>query len=115
MYVDGKHDYWTCSDDLRWARHLVDGGTLLVHDSFSSVGVTLALLVHLLASRTLAYGGRDGSLARFVKRRPPLGDRARMAAQLPWWLRNVLVKVLLRLRLRPVARLLGHESEYDPY
>jgi hypothetical protein len=34
---------------------------------------------------------------------------------MPWWLRNVFVKVLLRLRLRPVARLFGHDSPYDPY
>ena len=38
-----------------------------------------------------------------------------MLAQLPWFLRNVVLKVLLRLRLRPAARLLGHHSPYDPY
>lgn len=115
LYVDGKHDYWTCSDDLRWSRSLVDGGTVLVHDAFSSIGVTLALLVQVLPSRTLAYEGRDGSLARFRKRRPTAGDRWRIVRELPWWLRNVAVKVLLRLRLRPLARALGHDGAYDPY
>ena len=28
---------------------------------------------------------------------------------------DVVVKVLLRLRLRPLARLLKHDSPYDPY
>ncbi len=115
LYVDGKHDYWTCSDDLRWSRHLRDGSTLLVHDAFSSIGVTLSLLVHVLPSCRLAYAGRDGSLARFEKRPPSVRDRWRTVRELPWWMRNVVVKVLLRLRLRPLARVLGHDGDYDPY
>jgi hypothetical protein len=38
-----------------------------------------------------------------------------MLAELPWWLRNLVVKVLLRLRLRPLARVLGHADTADPY
>jgi predicted O-methyltransferase YrrM len=115
LYIDGKHDYWTVSDDLRWAEHLPDDGVVLVHDSFSSLGVTLGLLVHVLPSRTLAYERREGSMALLRRRRPGLRDRARVLAELPWWIRNVFIKVLLRLRLRPVARLFGHDSPYDPY
>ena len=66
-------------------------------------------------SRTLRYVGREGSLALFRKGRPTRADRLRVVAELPWWLRNVFIKVLLRLRLRPVARLFGHDSPYDPY
>ena len=115
LYIDGKHDYWTLSDDLRWAVHLPEGAAVLVHDAFSSIGVTLGLLRHLLASRSLAYEGRAGSLALFRVRRPTARDRLRMLGQLPWWVRNVGIKVLLRLRLRSVARLVGHDSPYDPY
>jgi hypothetical protein len=115
LYVDGKHDYWTCSDDLRWAEHLRGAGTVLVHDAFSSIGVTLALLVHVLPSGHLTYVGRDGSLARLRAAPPRFRDRWRIVAELPWWLRNVLVKVVLRLRLRAVARLLGHRDAYDPF
>jgi predicted O-methyltransferase YrrM len=115
LYIDGKHDYWTLSDDLRWAVHLPPGGAVLIHDSFSSIGVTLGILRHLLFSRTLAYEGRAGSMALFRVRAVSPADRWRILAELPWWLRNVFLKVLLRLRLRPVARLLGHDSPYDPY
>lgn len=115
LHVDGKHDYWTVTDDLRWVEHVVAGGAVLVHDAFSSVGVTLALLRHVLPGRALAYRGRTGSMAHFVVRAPSAADRARMLAELPWWVRNVGVKVLLRLRLRPVARLLGHTGADDPY
>ncbi len=115
VYVDGKHDYWTVSDDLRWAEHLPSGGAMLVHDAFSSIGVTLGLLRHVLGSRRLTYERRVGSLALFRVRPPGLRDRARILAELPWWLRNVGVKVLLRLRLRRLARLAGHDSPFDPY
>jgi hypothetical protein len=115
LYIDGKHDYWTCSDDLAWRSRLDEGAAVLVHDAFSSIGVTTAILAKVLFSRDLAYEGREGSLATFRRRAPRLSDRGRIIRELPWWLRNVAVKVLLRLRLRPVARVLGHTGNYDPY
>ena len=59
LYIDGKHDYWTVSDDLRWREHLVDGGAVVIHDCFSSIGVTLAVLRHVLLARELAPGGAE--------------------------------------------------------
>jgi methyltransferase family protein len=115
LYIDGKHDYWTLSDDLRWAVHLPSGAAVMVHDAYSSIGVTLGLLRHVLFSRQLTYERRAGSLALFRVRPPTTRDRLRILAELPWWIRNVGIKVLLRLRLRRVARLVGHDSPYDPY
>lgn len=115
LYIDGKHDYWTLSDDLRWAVHLSPGAAVVIHDCFSSIGVTLGILRHVLFGSGLAYERRSDSQALFRVRRPTATDRVRIVRELPWWVRNVVVKVLLRLRLRPVARLLGHDSPYDPY
>lgn len=115
LWVDGKHDYWTCSDDLRWSEHLPPHGRCLVHDAFSSIGVTTSLLVHVLPSRRLRLTGRVGSLALLEVASPTSADRRRLVAQLPWWLRNVGLKVLLRLRLGAVARRLGHVGPFDPY
>lgn len=115
LHVDGKHDYWTVRDDLRWAHFLRDGGVLFVHDAYGSVGVTLGLLAAVLPARRLRYVGRTGSLARLEVATPSLLDRLRLLGPLPWFARNVVVKVLLRLRLRPMARLLGHEGREDPY
>lgn len=115
LYIDGKHDYWTVTSDLRWRRHLPEGGAVVIHDCFSSIGVTLAILRHVLLADDIAYERRSDSQALFRRRRPTTRDRLRIVAELPWWLRNVVLKVLLRLRLRPVAALLGHDSPYDPY
>jgi predicted O-methyltransferase YrrM len=115
VYVDGKHDVRSTISDLAWSRHLPPGGRVLVHDAFSSVGVTLALLWRVLPSSDLRYLGRAGSLAVLERARPGWSDRARVVRQLPWWARNVGIKVLLRLHLRRVARLTGHQDEFDPY
>lgn len=115
LYIDGKHDYWTLSDDLLWRVHLPQGGAVVIHDCFSSIGVTLGILRHVLFSGNLAYERRSDSQALFRVRRPTRADRMRILGEMPWWIRNVFLKVLLRLRLRPVARLFGHDSPYDPY
>jgi hypothetical protein len=110
IYIDGKHDYWTVRDDLRWVEHLPAGAPVLVHDSFSSIGVTLGLYVHVLPGRRLRYLGRAGSLARFEVGPVTWRDRLRMIAEVPWFLRNVVIKIGLR-----AARLVGYRSTPDPY
>jgi methyltransferase family protein len=115
LYIDGKHDYWTFTDDLKWSAHLPPGAEVLVHDSYSSIGVTSGILAKVLFGPRYTYVDRVGSLARFRLTVPAAADRGRVLAELPWFLRNIFFKVLLRLRLRPVARALGHDSPYDPY
>jgi len=115
LYVDGKHDVVSCLRDLRWTAWLPDGARFLVHDAFSSVGVTLAMLVLAATGRNSRFLGRTGSLALFEVSSPTPADRVRILAQLPWFARNLVVKVLLRLRLARVARVLGHDGAADPY
>jgi predicted O-methyltransferase YrrM len=115
VFVDGKHDVMSTLRDLQWGDRLPPGGRLLVHDAFSSVGVTIAVLLQLLASRRLRYTGRVGSLAAFERARPSMTDRRALLGELSWFARNVGLKVLLRLRLRPLARLAGHHDSADPY
>jgi hypothetical protein len=110
LFIDGKHDYWTVRDDLKWAAYLPAEAPVLIHDSFSSIGVTLGLLMHALPSSKIRYVGRDGSLAHFVVGPPSAGDRWRMLCQLPWFIRNVAVKLALR-----AARLVGYHRTPDPY
>ena len=49
LYIDGAHRFAPARADIRdWGRRVADGGTLLIHDSFSSIGVTLAILRELV-------------------------------------------------------------------
>ena len=116
VFVDGRHDPFSTRDDLRWADLLPPGGRVLVHDSFSSVGVTLALLGVVLPSRTLALPrpGRQPGDVRAGATRPRATDGA-CCASCRGSCRNVGLKILLRLRLRPLARLVGHHDVADPY
>lgn len=115
LYIDGKHDYWTVSDDLRWIDHCRPHAPILIHDAFSSVGVTSGLIHHVLYRGSARYVGRVGSLALFHPEPPTADDRRRFLAELPWWVRNVAVKIALRARARPLARALGHDDVVDPY
>ena len=44
-----------------------------------------------------------------------IANALRQGAQLPWFVRNVVVKAALLARLRPLARLLGHRGSDWPY
>lgn len=121
LYVDGAHRFVPARADLRrWGARVPLGGRLLVHDSFSSVGVTLALAAEVIGRAGWRYRGRSGSLAEY-ERVAALGACARLAElgrglrELPWFARNLLIKLLLVARLPAVTRLLGHHSGDWPY
>jgi predicted O-methyltransferase YrrM len=120
LHVDGAHRYTPASDDIAtWGAKVVDGGSVLIHDSFSSVGVTLALATKLAFSGRWRYAGRSRSLAEYV--REPVSGTARLAnvgrqlAQLPWFARNLAIKALIVAKLPKATRLLGHSGETWPY
>jgi SAM-dependent methyltransferase len=120
LFVDGAHRFGPARDDLaRWGERVRPGGHMLVHDAFSSVGVTLAIGRQLLAGTRFRYLGRSGSLAEYRREDLAWPDRVRNAlrqlAELPWFARNLAVKVALIVRLRPLARLLGHRDGPWPY
>jgi SAM-dependent methyltransferase len=117
LYVDGAHRYGPARNDIRdWGARVAPGGTLLIHDGFSSIGVTLATLRLLVPSRSFRYAGRTGSLVEYRRETARLVPNAlRQVAELPWFLRNILVKAALVAHLRPLARLLGHRSGDWPY
>jgi SAM-dependent methyltransferase len=102
LYVDGAHRFGPARGDLvRWGTRVRDGGTMLVHDSFSSIGVTLALLSAITPARRWRYAGRSGSLAEYVAdgRGGPASALAQVS-QLPWFAYNVALKALTVLRIR---------------
>jgi hypothetical protein len=99
LYVDGAHRFRPARTDLvRWGARVPDGGRMLVHDAFSSVGVTLALLTSVVPARSWRYLGRDGSLATYVRERS-VGS-GRELAQLGWFAGNLARKGLIAAGLR---------------
>lgn len=103
LYIDGAHGFGPARGDIvAWGGRVAPGGTMLVHDAYSSVGVTLALLTTTVPGRRFRYLGRSGSLVEF--RREPVQSRLRNAARQlagwPWFARNLVLKALIASGLR---------------
>lgn len=102
LYIDGAHRYRPALADIRaWGAKVADGGTLLIHDSFSSVGVTAAIMRELVPSRRFRYVGRSRSLAVYRAASEPARwtSTARQLAQLPWFAKNVGLKALIAAKV----------------
>jgi len=101
LYIDGAHRYAPARADIvAWGNRVSPGGTLLIHDSFSSIGVTLAILRELAFGSKFRYVGRSRSLT--IYRAEPVGrlaNAARQFAQLPWFAKNVALKVAISAKL----------------
>jgi predicted O-methyltransferase YrrM len=118
LYVDGAHRFGPAREDIaRWGGRVAPGGTMLVHDAFSSIGVTGALLAECAFSPRWRYRGRAGSLADYERTAAPLRgaararDGLRQLGELPWFARNVAIKALVLARLRPLAHRLGLQPD----
>ncbi|MBK5332213.1 MAG: class I SAM-dependent methyltransferase [Ilumatobacteraceae bacterium] len=121
LFIDGAHRYAPAQSDIRtWGARVEPGGTMLIHDSFSSVGVTLAIARELLFGCRFRYVGRSRSLAEYradlgKDRRSRATNSVRQIAQLPWFTKNLALKVLLKLRLGGlIKRVTGRVPEW-PY
>ncbi|MBX3286979.1 MAG: class I SAM-dependent methyltransferase [Acidimicrobiales bacterium] len=120
LYIDGAHRFGPALDDIRrWSAKVRPGGDLLIHDSFSSIGVTAALVVSLFFGAEWRYLGRSESMTHY--RREPLTapervrNGLRQVAQLPWFVRNVVIKALILAKLGPLTRAFGHDPATWPH
>ena len=121
LYVDGAHRYAPARADISsWGARVERDGTMLIHDSFSSVGVTLAIVRELMFGRRFRYVGRSRSLTEY---RADLADgfaaraanTARQVAQVPWFAKNLALKVLLKARLGGAIRKVTGRLPEWPY
>lgn len=121
LFIDGAHRYRPARADIRdWGARVVDGGSLLVHDAFSSVGVTMAIARELMFGTRFRYVGRSRSLARYradLAAGPAARSRNAVAQvrQLSWFARNIALKLLLRAGLGRVMARLGRRAPEWPY
>jgi predicted O-methyltransferase YrrM len=122
LYIDGAHRFGPARADIRsWGRRVPEGGTMLIHDCYSSVGVTLAVLVELFLHPRFRYVGRSGTLTEYRRRGDRFGPRGRtknalrQARELPYFAYNVLLKVMIKVGLGRFTKYLGHPSSDWPY
>jgi len=121
LYIDGAHRYGPARTDIRdWGARVAPGGTMLIHDSFSSLGVTGAIMRELVVGGRFRYIGRARSLTEYrADLDGALGSRlsnaARQLLQLPWFVKNMLIKVLISVKLGGLLKkLTGRDPEW-PY
>jgi predicted O-methyltransferase YrrM len=121
LYIDGAHRYAPARTDIRdWGARVAPGGTMLIHDSFSSIGVTIAIARELFWSDRFRYVGRSRSLTEYCAdlgpgRRARTTNAARQALQLPWFAKNLVLKVLLTARLGSVLKRITGQTPEWPY
>lgn len=121
LYIDGAHRYAPARADIvDWGARVAPGGTMLIHDSFSSVGVTLAILRELVGGSRFRYVGRSRSLTEYRAdldgtARSRAVNALRQLAQLPWFAKNLLVKVLISVRLGGLLKAITRREPEWPY
>lgn len=121
LYIDGAHRYAPALADIRsWGGRVTRGGAMLIHDSFSSIGVTGAILRQLLAGDKFRYVGRSRSMTIYRADLPSgatarFNNAARQLLQLPWFAWNVMLKVLLTLGVGKIYVRLGRDEPEWPY
>ncbi|MDO8389222.1 MAG: class I SAM-dependent methyltransferase [Actinomycetota bacterium] len=121
LYIDGAHRYRPARTDIRdWGARVQSGGTMLIHDSFSSLGVTGAILRELAFGTRFRYVGRARSMTEYrADLDGSLGSRAantgKQLLQLPWFVKNLLVKVMISAKLGGLMKkVTGRDPEW-PY
>jgi predicted O-methyltransferase YrrM len=120
LYVDGDHRYGHARDDLLlWGSRVRPGGSLFVHDCYSSPYVTAAVMRVFGLHPGFRYVGRERTLVEYVAE-PVRGLRrlenlARQLAPLGWFGRNMAITLAIKAGRPGVARALGHGEPGYPY
>ncbi len=121
LYIDGAHRYAPARQDIvEWGARVRAGGTLLIHDSFSSIGVTGAIGRELMFGKRFRYVGRARSLTIYRADLDGSGrsrgtNAVRQIAQLPWFAKNLGLKVLLSVKFGKLLERLGRRPPEWPY
>ena len=100
-WVDGAHDFEsTLADFDGWLPHIAEGGEFYVHDAFSAIGTTKAVLRRFLWSSTVRYTGCERTLVKFTVGRTTFSQRVVSAAgllrRLPFFTRMLAIKLARR-------------------
>jgi predicted O-methyltransferase YrrM len=117
LWVDGAHDLEsTLADFDGWMPYLAPGAELYVHDAFSAIGTTQAILKRFLWSKNVRYTGCERTLVKFQIRPTTAGERVISAlgicSRLPFFARMLAIKLSRRRGLKSLERaLMKRENE----
>jgi hypothetical protein len=116
LWIDGAHDAASVRADIDgWMDHVATGGLIYIHDAYSAIGTTQALLQRFLVSRQIRYLGADRSLMMFRKQDLSPAARAmstfRLLLRLPYFGRNVCVKLARRHKWEWLPPLIGFHAD----
>jgi predicted O-methyltransferase YrrM len=120
LFVDGAHDYPSVVADIEgWEHFVTPGGTVAIHDAFSSLGVTRAILARHLVSRRFRFVGNRHTLALYrredLSTLGAISSAASQLVRLSYFARNLLVKVAIKRGWPRLVRLLRHSGDVYPY
>jgi predicted O-methyltransferase YrrM len=115
LWVDGAHDLAsTLADFDGWIGHMAPGGRLYVHDAFSAVGTTRAIMRRFWFSPRVQFIGCERTLAMFALRELSLTERvrsgARLSMRLGFFARMVAIKLARRRGWRRLERAFMRED-----
>jgi hypothetical protein len=101
LWVDGAHDLAsTLTDFDGWLPHMAVGAHLYVHDAFSAIGTTQAILRRFWFSSTVEYLGCERTLCKFRVARLSgwrrVSSGLRLMGRFPFFARMVAIKISRR-------------------
>lgn len=109
LWVDGAHDRASTLADIDgWLPHMAPGARLFIHDAFSAVGTTEAVLRRLWFSSAVRYDGCVRTMVQFTvgAQRPAarVWSGLRLSRRLPFFARMVAIKVARRRGWKTLER-----------
>lgn len=109
LWVDGAHDRVSTLQDFDgWMPHMANGARLYVHDAFSAVGTTQAIVMRFFLARHVRFLGCERTLAKFEVGTFTLGQRLLSAigiiSRLGFFSRMVAIKLSRRRGLHGLER-----------
>lgn len=113
LYVDGAHGYGPATADIvGWGDRVVPGGRMIVHDVGNSFFVSLVVIRRLWFSRFWQKIDRHRSMVAYERVEMGCIEHLRSiganVADLPGFVRNMMVKALRAARVERLAIVIGH-------
>ena len=97
-----------------WMPYMAPGSELYVHDAFSAIGTTKAIMKRFFWSSHVRYTGCERTLVKFQVRPTTMSERVvsaiGIASRLPFFARMLAIKLARRKGLKSLERKLMRED-----